>query len=166
MIVNRPNELAAVHAAVCQERQSVHFVQPKRGYSAGIWEFADTDFRAKWWREGRILSNETIDCIPLMDILTEHTTTLDFQYKNKYFFDFFSLDIEGGELSLLSGVDFTSMVFGVIFLEVNADPNRNRDIQTLLEANGYTFVMEKARSLWFVHQDFDLIYGDQLLKKD
>jgi hypothetical protein len=162
LIINRPHELACVHAAVCAKRQMVHFIQGRRKAVGGIWEFADDDFKQTWWRRGRIVSNTSIECVPFLDLVRENVVAssndLLTPTTSKYFFDFFSLDIEGGEIELLSTLDFTSIEFGVILVEASRMLHRNLAILSLLEQNGYRYEMNHARSLWFVHNDFFSIY--------
>jgi hypothetical protein len=47
LLVNRPNELALVHAGVCEEKRTLHYVE--RGVVGGIWEFAAPGFKKQWW---------------------------------------------------------------------------------------------------------------------
>lgn len=55
MVVNRPNEIATIHAGVCSRPQTLHSVT--RSFSnkssgvatGGIWEFASPSFRQYWW---------------------------------------------------------------------------------------------------------------------
>jgi FkbM family methyltransferase len=86
---NRPNELALVHAGVCKEEGTVHFMDMASAVS-GVWEFAPPPFRNYWWK-GKTLEDTTpIRCVPLRAILAEQGPT--------FFADFFSLDVEGAEL--------------------------------------------------------------------
>jgi hypothetical protein len=151
LVKNRPSEIATVNAAVCSERQEVHWIDA--GASGGIWEFADANFRKKWWRPEQVQLNQTIECVPLQEVLHDHVG-------DNFFFDFFSLDIEGAEMDALSSLDFEKVGFGVILVESNmyGSDIRNVMVQTLLEKNGYKFLYVKSRSLWFVHQDFHEIY--------
>lgn len=158
---NRPNEIATVHAAVCSERQQVHFVMVNRGYATGIWEFADEEFRKLWWRPERVKSNETIDCVPLIDILHEHEDPQDPTATHRYF-DFFSLDIEGGEYEVLKTLDFDSVSFGVVFIEQSIVEERNQRMIEFLTSKGYNYKFAFRRSMWFEHPKFDEIYKDIL----
>jgi Methyltransferase FkbM domain len=173
LIINRPHELARVHAAVCAKRQVVHFIQAKNAAVGGIWEFADDNFKRTWWhRPGQIASNTSIECVPFLELVRENVnvvagsannlppqpTTTTTTTTSKYYFDFFSLDIEGGEIEVLSTLDFTSIEFGVILVEASLMLHRNLAVISLLEQNGYRYEMNQARSLWFVHNDFYSIY--------
>ena len=54
--------------------------------------------------------------------------------------DFLSLDTEGSELDILSTFPFHQYTFGAILVEHNHDAYRRRDLQMLLERNGYVRV--------------------------
>ena len=75
----------------------------------------------------------------------------------RYYFDFFSLDVEGAEWSVLQSIDFTTSAFGVIFMESAGDLNHAR-IVPYLQKQGYIYMGKYLRSDWFIHQHFDEIY--------
>jgi hypothetical protein len=162
MIINRPHELARIHAAVCAKRQVVHFIEASHAAVGGIWEFADDNFKRTWWhRPGQIKSNTSIECVSFLELVQENVDVVagsNASKTSKYYFDFFSLDIEGGEIEVLSTFDFTSIEFGVILVEASFMLHRNLAVISLLEQNGYRYEMNQARSLWFVHNDFYSIY--------
>jgi hypothetical protein len=87
---NRPNELAAVHAAVCADDEdedneedggsttgprtkTVHFYDSGGDATAGVWEFTAPSFRDKWWGPNVSLERDTtpIDCRSLAHIIRE-----------------------------------------------------------------------------------------------
>lgn len=124
------------------------------GAVGGIYEFAAPSFRKKWW--GSISLNdprvEEIDCGPLDSLLKDHAP-------NTTFFDFFSLDVEGAELSALRSIDFDRVGFGVIFAEADKHSDaKNTAVRTLLERNGYIYLEDYQRSQWFINRWFDEIY--------
>lgn len=159
LVVNRPHELATVNKAVCDKPRQVHFIEkleaPELG---GIWEFADEAFRNTWWSGTTVEAGIAIECVPLTDILTQHVG-------EHFFFDFFSLDIEGGEFSVLKTLDFQKFSFGIIFVESSyhagtVNEMRNQATKSRLESHGYQFLMEFGRSYWFANKDFDKIYQE------
>lgn len=158
--VNRPEDLT-VHAAVCDKRQTVHYVTgPNVGRVGsvidGIWEFMAPSFREKWWRGITLDSNQVteIECIPMRDILD--------QSPHRYF-DFYSLDVEGAEFQVLQSIDFEKVGFGVILVEaVEFSARKNLAVRMFLESKGYPFLMESGRSYWFVNKDFAEIYQHRL----
>ena len=152
---NRPNELAVVNAAVCNERQTVHFVAGNE--VGGIYEFTSPSFRArhKTWTNKTADNTEEIECYPMRDILIERAPEISH-------YDFFSLDVEGAEYEVLRSTNFDRTTFGVIFVEASRhDPKKNEAVKEFLINKGYSFLKEDKRSYWFLHEEFEKIYGLQ-----
>ncbi|KAL3908158.1 MAG: hypothetical protein SGILL_008589, partial [Bacillariaceae sp.] len=176
--VNRPDELAVVNAAVCNQKQDVHVVEIKKwgGVVNGVWEFASEEYRKKVWPKIKDPSNlKTVPCLPMADIFDKHvakeprvarsqlTGNPDDGTGNKvhYFFDFYSLDVEGAEFSVLQSIDWTRTAFGVLFLESvykNQSEDRTNTITKFLNEKGYKFLGEQNGSLWYQHKDYEKIY--------
>ena len=58
-------------------------------------------------------------------------------------FDFFSLDVEGAEMSVLESIDFERTAFGVILVEADEhNEMKNLAMRQFLELRGYTFLCE------------------------
>lgn len=150
---NRPNEIANVHAGVCGEKKSLHYVE--KGAVGGVREFSSQSFRDTWWKGVKLENTPTIECEPLKDILEKHAT-------NTTYFDFFSLDIEGAELDALLSLDYSRLGFGIVFVEAEEHNKRkNNALRTFLEEQqGYTFLWNKDRSDWFINNNFHSIYED------
>jgi len=58
-------------------------------------------------------------------------------YHLPQYIDFLSVDVEGAEIEVFSGIDFDVCKFGVIMFEHNSDENVKRHIGALLERHGY-----------------------------
>jgi len=152
--VNRPNELFTVHAGVCGEEMMLHYVDNVDAAVRGFVEFAAESFQKRWWSEQQIKNAIEVRCRPLKDILMDTVGP-------EFHFDFFSLDIEGGELQALSSLDFDLVSFGIILVECDSHSQlKNMAVRSKLEANGYEFFMDWAHSYWFVNKDFERIYRD------
>jgi hypothetical protein len=153
LIKNRKNEIATVHAGVCKERKPLHWVEGKGSAVGGFLEFATPSFRQQWFSEEAIRNAQVVDCKPLKDLLAETVGP-------RFFFDFFSLDIEGAEYAALASLDFDQVSFGVILVESDAMTSqlKNIAVYSILEANGYVFLKEFKRSYWFINRDFSSIY--------
>ena len=181
--VNRPNEVATVNAAVCNTRQQLHVVS-NRGAVSDVYEFASPQFRAQWWK-GIDSPDQlpTVECMPLVDILDQHmpandkvivddgvhddsttTTSLSSQpVGRRYFFDFFSLDVEGGELGVLQSIDWDRTAFGIIIMEGPLEHDLSGDAKmALLVKNGYIHLGWIRGNHWYINQDFHEIYKDIL----
>lgn len=161
LLKNRHNEIARLNAAVCGKRGTVHFIE--REFASGVWEFAAPSFIAQWWTPRGITKEKDgkkIDCLPLQDIITENIPIYN---GDTHYFDFFSLDTEGSELSILKTVDFSKTGFGVIAIEADeTNERKNMAIRSLLHENGYTFVGDKKRSYWFINNQFGRIYENHI----
>ena len=160
LVKNRPNEIATINAGVCDEKRILHYVEG-RGATNGIWEFASQSFKDKWWTELTLDSPSVkpLECAPLADLLEPHVGP-------SFFFDFFSLDVEGAEFEILKAIDFSRLGFGIILTEADEHHTlKNLVLRNLLESKGYTFLMEYARSYWFAHGKFAEIYQNKLIPK-
>ena len=152
LVKNRPNELATVHAAVCDRPRTVHYVEDWA--TGGVWEFAAPSFRDFWWKGKSIDDALPIPCLPLQDILDTHLG------KEKLYFDFFSLDVEGAELEVLQSLDYERVAFGVILCEADGTNElKNIALRTFLFEKGYIFLYNRDRSWWFVNIQFSHIYS-------
>ena len=160
LVKNRPNEIATIHTAICDTKRDVHYVEDYAGREVrGILEFAPVSFRQQHWNEDSINHATKIECHPLKDVLQQHVAGGDGD-GGGFHFDFFSLDVEGGELEVLKTLDFQIHTFGVILVEADEhDQLKNLNVRSLLESNGYIFLYEKGRSYWFYNKDFYYIYG-------
>lgn len=157
LVVNRPNELATIHAGVCDRKRLLHYVEGKQAVG-GIWEFAPDTFKERFWRGITLESPQVrpVECAPLADLLEPHLGP-------SYYFDFFSLDVEGAEFEVLKSIDFTKLGFGIIFAESDSHNQlKNMALRMFLEGKGYKFVMDYERSYWFVNENFAEIYRDRL----
>ena len=91
MIANRKNDIG-VHVAACETHQDVHFVDHGTT-TGGIFEFMSDSFRDQWHEGIDINALTVIPCMPLHDILAKFGVTS---------INFWSLDVEGGELQVRS----------------------------------------------------------------
>eukprot|EP00956_Cyclotella_meneghiniana_P018351 scaffold30523_cov37-Cyclotella_meneghiniana.AAC.8 len=135
LISNRRNELVPpIHAAVCDVEKDVHWIS--KGPVGGIVEFAPESFKRQWWSKSMIDNADAVTCMPLNQIIWNVTR----QAGVKPFFDFFSLDVEGGEFEVLKTIDFDEISFGVIFYESDEhDRLKNMVVRAFLESKGYFF---------------------------
>lgn len=175
LIVNRPpsSEQAVVNAGVCDTKQTLHYFSSvdngvhyqeggykdrRSGAVSGIMEFAADTFVEKYWKGLRADDPRIreVQCDTLDNVLKEHTPM-------ESYWDFFSLDVEGAEFSVLRSVDFKRVAFGIVLVEADEhNEMKNLAIIKLLEMNGYRFWEEFQRSYWFANVNFEEIYKDLL----
>ena len=157
LVVNRPNEIAAIHAGVCSHKQTLHAVTV-RGNEAvgGIWEFTAPSFREMWWKGITLDSPKVkeVECDTLDNLLLTYAPQATM-------FEFLGLDVEGAEMSVLESIDFSRIAFGIMLIEADQhNPLKNLAMTKFLETRGYSFMFEYERSYWFVNDDFYEIYKD------
>jgi len=153
LIKNRQNEIATVHAGVCEKEVDLHWVESDQCCS-GFQEFAAPSFQQHWWSEEQIRNAKVVQCKTLERILLDTVG-------ERFYFDFFTLDVEGAEYAILQSINFDLVGFGAIVVEADEhNQMKNMAIRTMLESNGYTYLETKRRSSWFVHNDFGIIYKE------
>jgi len=143
LLVNRPHVIA-FNEVVC-EKGEVHFMI--RGAVSGAAEhFAPEHY--KLWHQSSI--NITLTCQSL-------TTLLDFVHLRSgvFCYDFFSLDVEGAELSVIKTINFKRFQFKVIVIEEDwADKIKAEAILSILTSHGYLkYPMKDRRNGWYVLQN-------------
>lgn len=107
----------------------------------------------KFWGD---VTLQEIKCSPLSNLIKRHVG-------EPFFFDFFSLDIEGAEFEALQSLDFSQVGFGIILIECDSQNHlKNLAVQAFLTSHGYHYMYDKARSCWFYHDDFADIYRNVL----
>jgi FkbM family methyltransferase len=171
LVINRKNDIANVHAAVCDDTRTIHFAMGTSKAVGGIWEFATEDYREKWWPGVTLERTVPVQCAPLNVILDQALGT------GHHYFDFWSLDVEGAELSVLRGTDFEKLGFGIIIVESHGDTplaDMDDEIIEFLNERGYDLITDRdthctadnmlenrgfKRDNWFINRDFKKIYA-------
>jgi FkbM family methyltransferase len=142
---NRPNDIT-VHAAVCEQRKTVHFAESSDGAVSGILEFMSADFKRMFAGHLDTAVKHEVVCLPLRDILA---------YYNITHVDFFSLDVEGGELMVLESINFSCVSFDVLVVELdNTNPHKDEAVRKLLSSAGYKVHSRVHNNDWFVREGF------------
>ena len=169
--VNRPDELAVINTAVCHERTTIHWMEGSRGQGSvnGVWEFTSKAHRKKWWPQyvDSFEGLPTIPCVPMTELMDENlaadgrVSTL-VNGKPHYYFDFYSLDVEGAEYSVLQSIDWTRTAFGILLVEIPRGKKEEQStIEKFLLSKGYVVFKPHHRgSSWFKHPEFDRIYNE------
>ena len=69
--------------------------------------------------------------------------------------DFLSIDVEGGEIAVLQGIDFTRTTVGLLTVEA-AYADQKRDLAAFLKPRGFHFVGQAAQDMLWTR---DLVVG-------
>lgn len=142
-------------ADVCSPRQAV----------SGVYEFTSESFRKDWFGrlgglENRPEGTKEIQCNPLQDLIDEQIVSKQSNDDASVtLIDFFSLNVERGEMAVLHSIDYEQTAFGMILIK--ADEHNlinNLALRTFVERQGCTFAGEFQQSYWFVHEHYDQIY--------
>ena len=159
---NRPRDLLTTRAAICPMNETVHYVS---GHAAvnGIWEHASLEFREKWWPDiAGPQDLETLQCLQLQQLLEENVAYIKDE-NGLFYFDFFSLDVEGSEWKTLQTIHWERTHFGIILVEAPDSKGMEKNaIVSFLQGQEYRFLGEKNNSLWFLNGNFHEIYKDFL----
>ncbi|TQR61523.1 FkbM family methyltransferase [Campylobacter troglodytis] len=91
--------------------------------------------------------------IEFIEVQTATFGELMAHYEGVTHIDFLSLDIEGGELEVLKGIDFSRFSFGVMAIEHNYVNSAINDIKQLLNSKGYRLLMYDSWDFIFVPND-------------
>ena len=121
----------------------MHFLEA--GEIGGILEFMTETQKQMLEDAEHFNAVRAIPCIPMQTIFAQ----LNIDHIN-----FFSLDVEGAELSVLRTIDFSRVQFDVIVMEACSDWQQVASTQKLLLDNGYVNALKRAFDLWFVREGF------------
>lgn len=148
--IHRPGDVL-VHAAICNAPVKVHFIDKE--FVGGIYEFMNPEFIAFWHPDVNVEYLPTVQCSPLESIVESETA--------QTFFDFLSLDVEGGEYHVLETMG--KLQFGIIMVESDGgNPIKDTAVRTLVESRGYVFHRKFNNSQWFINDRWHHIYRNIL----
>lgn len=71
-------------------------------------------------------------------------------YPNIFHIDFMTLDVEGGEMEVLKGIDFDKYSFSVMTIEHNYTESKEEQIIDFLHTKGYRVLLQNAWDIMFV----------------
>lgn len=93
---------------------------------AGISDTMTDKHKQVWHRQSHEYEVKTL---PMSDILAKH---------NIKYVDFFSLDVEGGELEVLKTIPFDTVPFYIICIEIDkSNTDRNKECRDILRTHGF-----------------------------
>ncbi len=152
LIYNRPGA-TTVHAAVCDKEQEVHYSRSSAVGMRGILEFMKEEHIERWLyrnnEQKQAVWNAALKmmCLPLSTIFA----TIGYPDTNGvWVVDWFSLDVEGAELEVLSGINFENFLFKVITVEAIGNGPKDTAVARLLSRHGYEKHGSDGINNWFV----------------
>lgn len=99
------------------------------------------------------MESESKQQVEYVEVETIGFNELMENYPNVTHIDFMSLDIEGGELEVLKGIDFNKYSFGVMTIEHNDVEPAKSEIIKLLSDNGYRILFQNGFDIMFVKNE-------------
>ncbi len=145
LVKNRPDDVC-LNVAICATSRVVHFVDSGPAPTTGIYEFMPAAFLQYWHPGIDVATLTTLQCHPLSAIFGK------LGIEN---IDFWSLDVEGGELEVLRSIDFDVVKVGVFAIEADEhNPSKNQGVIDLLVSKGYTYHGHVVRNDWFLGPHF------------
>eukprot|EP00565_Helicotheca_tamesis_P009088 CAMPEP_0185728492 /NCGR_PEP_ID=MMETSP1171-20130828/3810_1 /TAXON_ID=374046 /ORGANISM="Helicotheca tamensis, Strain CCMP826" /LENGTH=301 /DNA_ID=CAMNT_0028397207 /DNA_START=108 /DNA_END=1013 /DNA_ORIENTATION=- len=165
LIRNRPDEFANVHGAVCNEPTTLHYYAGSSSAVGGVLEFASERHRHQFFGDVKLEDTTPIHCTPLQDIL-DMVHNDEETHSKKQYFDFFSLDIEGAEMSALESIDWERTAFGILIVE---STKGDEQVDEFIRSKGYNQISPLpavcpplsdriGRNVYYINPEFDLIY--------
>lgn len=99
---------------------------------------------------GLAVSSYNVETVRLDDLLSAHRAPTEI--------DFMSIDTEGSEISVLSGLSFDRWKFGLLSIEHNMYKSRLAVYDDMMSKNGYKRILPSisAFDAWFVHHDMNI----------
>ena len=116
-----------VGEAVCSGEGTVTYVGPPGVGTAGALEHMDEEYLARWQGRFKEAKRYTVPCKPIGAMI---------RAAGVGHVDFFSLDVEGAELTVLSTMDW-SITVGVWIIEMSKVKEKQMQIIALLRKHGY-----------------------------
>lgn len=125
-----------------ESKELLDFKETEMGSLSTLLKFSNEDTHKSNRKEGIIYKVETIS---LNDLLIKHNAPK--------FIDYISIDTEGSEYEILKNFNFESYTFGIITVEHNYTPMREK-IYNLLIKNGYErkFTEYSQFDDWYIKQ--------------
>ena len=127
LTVNRPH-CKTYQCAVSTCTGEVEFIVNSNGPVSSVKEFTSDRHQKAWHDRGTTLTVR-VPSRPLGSILREAGVTR---------IDFWSLDVEGGELEVLKSMDWTIPVY--LLCSETREPDRKADCDAILKEHGFQFV--------------------------
>jgi hypothetical protein len=113
----------------------LHYTNDEGGQVQGFVELMSPQFLRRWHPKiarniTKLSDLATVQCVQLKKLMKEI---------NVNHVDVWILDVEGAELSVLKGTDFTTLQVSTVVMECDmTDMERDREKQAVLISNGFT----------------------------
>ena len=114
-----------IWGAVCSRPQTYVNFSTKKGATAGAIDYMSESYKNMHYNKP--YATTLVPCAPMSEYI-----------RGINHINFFSLDVEGAELTVLQTIDFTKVTIDAFVIEMDAhDERRNTQIRILLKRKGY-----------------------------
>jgi FkbM family methyltransferase len=122
------------------------------GPTSGIKNTMTTSFINSWHSNSKL---REVECTTLYKIFIKH---------NIKYIDFFSLDVEGGELNVLKTIDWENIEIYLICIELDDhSEDKNKKCREILQNNGFIFQLKMCINEFWINPSYSrkhLIYKE------
>ena len=140
LIKNRPNNIC-YNNAISLNNSDVDIVV--RGAVSGIKQHMTKTFVGRWHSNSSIRKVKT------------KTLSNIFQENGIEYIDFFSLDVEGGELDVLETIDWKNISIYLICIELDEhDKEKNNKCRQILTDNGFIFKIKMCINEFWINPNY------------
>lgn len=154
-LVDNSPDAHSFNLAVCDTVKYVHFSEASG--VGGILEFMSDLSRQSFHKQTLYMPQEQWHKIPRVKKLLCVPLRYIFDYSKISHINFWILDLEGGELSVLKSVDWNTTTFDVICVETDTKlrpEGYQENITHLLRQHGYSLAWEHKRNTWYLNKNF------------
>jgi hypothetical protein len=148
-----------IHAALCKEPRILHYTETDNPAINGIIEFMAPSF-IQLWHPQLHASPELIEKLPSVLCLPFRTLVHEL---NIHHLDIWILDVEGAELMVLQGTDFSKISISTIVMECDrSDAEKDAAKEAILRKNKFSCVHVWEYSLYLSHLLLGNVGGEEL----
>jgi len=94
---------------------------------------------------------KTVPTEKIYTVETETLTDILDRYKAPKYIHYMSIDVEGAEVEILKGIDFSKYRFGLLNVEHNYNTTQRKQQRAILESNGYKFLKQNDFDDYYVN---------------
>ena len=151
LIQNRKN-CKCYNTVISNDNESKSIIISRNGPVSGIKSNMNDSFLKRWHQNS---IERMVESRKLSDILNENEIT---------YVDFFSLDVEGGELDVLKSIDWDKVSFYIVCIELDDhNPTKNNACREILLNNGFKRDSKMCINEFWVNPTYfrkQLLYDD------
>lgn len=143
MLIKNRKDCKCYKNVISNDNEPKKMIISKNGPVSGLKETMSESFLNHWHKNS---IERVVESRKLSDILNENQIT---------YVDFFSLDVEGGELDVLKSIDWNKVSFYIICIEMdNHNQTKNNACREILLNNGFKRVFKMCINEFWVNPSY------------